>query len=174
MAEIAADGRARRIWPRKTSAINRVVTQEKTCITEVNVHLHYVAKGSSICFKNCGDIIDGLLCLLLNAVADQFSGSRVDGTRSGYENEIPCAPSLGVSPSRWCTLLALNYVFGHLLFSSRLLRRAISRRAHTPIRHYDPRSFGSQRTITPGCWRSGNDRGPCRRRKLWATLACNN
>src|SRR6185369_16653836 len=143
MAEIAADGRARRIWPRKTSAIDRVVTQEKTCITEVNVHLHYIAKGSSICFKNCGDIIDGLLCLLLNAVADQFSGSRVDGTRSGYENEIPCAPSLGVSPSRWCTSLALNYVFRHLLFSSRLFvvpfrSGPIRRFGITILAHLDP------------------------------------
>jgi hypothetical protein len=128
MAEIAADGRAHGIKPRKTSALNCVVAHEKARITEVNVHLYYIAEGNSVCFENCGDIIDGLLCLLLDAVADQFSGSRVIGTRSGYEKEIPCPPSLGLSPSRWCTSLALNYVFGHLLFSSRLLPGAMSQR----------------------------------------------
>ena len=72
-------------------------------------------RNSRRCLKNGGDVIDGLLRLLLNAVAYQLSGDRVDGTRSSHKEEIPGPPSPGVGPSRWCTTLSLNYVFGRLL-----------------------------------------------------------
>jgi hypothetical protein len=117
--EIAADGGACGIRPRKTTSINCVVAQEETRVAEVGIDLDYITKRSAVCLEDGGDVIDGLLRLFLNVVADQLSGDRVDGTRSGYKQEIPGPPSLGVGPSRWCTTLGLNYVFGHLLLSWR-------------------------------------------------------
>ena len=79
--------------------------------------LHHIAKRSSVRLENGNNVINGLLRLLLNAVADQPAMDRVDRTRSANEDEIPGPPSLGISSPRRCTTLSLNHVFGHLLVS---------------------------------------------------------
>jgi hypothetical protein len=87
----------------------------------VSVDLDYIAKGSASGLEYGGDITNGLLRLFLNAVTYQLSGDRVNGTRSSHKDEISGPPSLGISPSRWCTTLGLNYVFDHLLLFGRFL-----------------------------------------------------
>src|SRR4029077_18083401 len=55
----------------------------------------------------------GLLGLLLDTVAHELSGSRVNGTSAAHEDEISRSPSLGVGPLWRRATLALDYVFGH-------------------------------------------------------------
>jgi len=91
VAEVAADGRTCRKWPQETTSINRVIACEETQIAEVCVDLDYVAKESAVCLENSGSVIDSLLRLSLNAVANQFSDDRVDGTH-------PCRSPRGKFP----------------------------------------------------------------------------
>ena len=99
MTKIAAYRRARRIRRGKTSRVNRIVPREQTRITQVHMDLHHIAKRSSVRLQNGNNVINGLLRLLLNAVADQPAMDRVDRTRSANEIAGTTSPRFRVSPA---------------------------------------------------------------------------
>ena len=80
MSQVAADGRAHGIRPRKALGIDGVVALEETRVAKVDVDFHHIAQGSAISGENGGNVVDGLIGLLLNVVADQLATHWVDRT----------------------------------------------------------------------------------------------
>src|ERR1039458_3582816 len=125
MPEIAAHSSAHRIRLRKAPRIHCVVAREKTGVAKVDRNFDHVAKQGAILLEDDGNVVYGLLGLLFNRIAQQFSAGRINRTGAGHEDEIPSSPSLGVRPSRRRAKPALNFVFSHVVLSASQLRSAV-------------------------------------------------
>src|ERR1039457_7078908 len=126
MPEIAAHSSAHRIRLRKAPRIHCVVAREKTGVAKVYRNFDHVAKRGAVRLEDGGNVVDGLLGLLFNRIAHQYSAGRIYRTGAGHEDEIPSSPSLGVRPSRRRATLARNFVFSHVVLSASQLRCAVS------------------------------------------------
>jgi hypothetical protein len=73
----------------KNGGINCVVAREETRVAEVSIDLDHIAKGSAVSLENGGDVIDSPVRLLLNAVADQFSGTGSMGPVPDTKTKSP-------------------------------------------------------------------------------------
>jgi hypothetical protein len=82
----------------------------------VDRNFDHVPKGSAIRLENRGNVVDGLVGLLFDAIAYHVSCGGVDGTGAGHENKISGAPSLGVGTLRGRAAIAPDFVFGHIVF----------------------------------------------------------
>ena len=90
-------------------------------------------KGTAVCLENSVDIIDGLLRLFLNTAATSSPVTESwDPFRSQRQSSWP--PSLGMSPSRWCTKLRLNHVFRHFSLPGAISLVLHRSRIHTATR----------------------------------------
>jgi hypothetical protein len=78
----------------------------------VDSDFDHIEERSAVSLENGGNVVDGLLGLLLNGIAYQISGGRIYGTRPSHEDEISSPSSLGVRSTWGRTALALNRVFG--------------------------------------------------------------
>ena len=115
MAQIASDRSA--YWKRLAEAfrIRSVVAGKKPGVTQMYIYLHHVGERSPAGRKNRGDVVDGLLRLLLNLASDEFPGDGINGSGPCHKNEIPRAPSLGVGALRRRAAFTLDHIFAHLV-----------------------------------------------------------
>ncbi len=140
MSQIAAHRRSYRIRLREALRIHRVVAREEAGIAEVYRHLDHVGQGSAIGGQDCRDVVDGLLRLPLDVVANEFSGHRIDWPRPSHKDEISGSPSLGVSALWWRAAIALNYMLAHVFaLSAESAQHAITCRTRQSVRRNAPR-----------------------------------